>query len=134
MTKSKSEILQLLAGGGYCARQRKDDFNRDDIRLRREDGSASHIENYPYRVNQIPSYMFEEFLREGLIQEDGLDPEGSKIFRATPKAGCDARSKHGRYVSRFPNSAADGSGTGRRMPLGRRVFQTGSRIGGKGGS
>jgi hypothetical protein len=97
MTKSKSEILHLLAGGDYCARQRKDDFNRDDIHLKREDGSLSHIENYPYRVNQIPSYMFEEFLREGLLQEAGRDSEGSKIFRSTPKAGREMVClKHGR--------------------------------------
>jgi hypothetical protein len=96
MTKSKSEILQLLAGGDYCARQRKDDFNKDDIRLKREDGSASHIENYPYRVNQIPSYMFEEFLREGFLHEAGLDSEGSKIFRATPKAGYTPCRRQGR--------------------------------------
>ncbi len=86
MAKTSSEILRLIAGEGYYAFQKIDDYNRDDIRLRREDGSEPHIENYPYRVNQIPSYMFEEFLRDGLICEDGLDSEGSRIYRRTRKA------------------------------------------------
>jgi hypothetical protein len=86
MAQSKTDILQLLASGVYHAVQRMDDRSGDDIRLRREDGVRAEIDNYPYRVNQIPAYMFDEFLRDGLIHEDGTDDQGGKIFRSTDKA------------------------------------------------
>jgi hypothetical protein len=81
MRRSKLDFLELMASGTYYALQKRDDRNREDICLRREDGLAAEIHNYPYRINQIPAYIFDEFVREGLLKADGTDELGGTIFR-----------------------------------------------------
>jgi hypothetical protein len=86
MTKTKLDFLALIASGAYYILQKKDDRNREDICIRREDGLPVEIPNYPYRNNQMPAYMFDEFLREGVIAQDGTDELGGTIFRMPSKA------------------------------------------------
>jgi hypothetical protein len=85
MSKSKREFLELLASGRYYARQKADDRNREDISIGREDGVPAEIDNYPYRMNQIPGYIFDDLVRDGLLKEDGKDNLGATIFRVTQK-------------------------------------------------
>lgn len=86
MRKSKLDFVELFVSGAYYALQKKDDRNLEDICIRREDGLAAEIENYPYRTNQIPAYIFDEFVREGFLKEDGTDQLGGTIFRVTENA------------------------------------------------
>ena len=51
--------------------------------MKREDGLAAEIQNYPYRVNQIPAYLFDELVREGVLRQDGIDENGEAIFRVS---------------------------------------------------
>ena len=81
MRLSRAELIGLIATGDHYAILRKDDFNRDDIRLKREDGRAAGIQNYPYRIDQLPTYIFDELVRTGVLQQDGIDEEGAAIFR-----------------------------------------------------
>jgi hypothetical protein len=83
MRLSETDLLELIATGEYHLVQRKDDWNRDDILIRREDGGPAKIENYPYRNNQLPSYLFDRLLREGTLRPDGKDQEGGTIFRVS---------------------------------------------------
>jgi hypothetical protein len=85
MSKSKRDFWELLASGRYYARQRADDRNREDISIRREDGAAAEIYNYPYRINQIPGYIFDDLVRAGLLKEDGKDDLGAAIFRVAQR-------------------------------------------------
>lgn len=86
MSLSKRDVLDLMATGLYFARQRGDDHNRVDISIVREDGLPAEIPNYPYRTNQMPAYIFDAFLREGVLIEDGKDASGSTIYRVAAKA------------------------------------------------
>jgi hypothetical protein len=86
MRKSSQDFLELFLSGTYYALQKKDDLNLEDICVRREDGLAAEIQNYPYRTNQVPAYIFDEFLREGFLVKDGTDELGGTIFRATEEA------------------------------------------------
>jgi hypothetical protein len=81
MGKSKQDFLALIASGAYYALQKREDRNREDISIRREDGLPVEINNYPYRNNQMPAYVFDEFLRDGILKEDGTDELGGTIFR-----------------------------------------------------
>jgi nitrogen fixation protein len=81
MRKSMQDFLDLIASGMYYVLQKKGDNNCEDITLRREDGASVAIPNYPYRDNQMPAYIFDEFLREGIIKENGSDEFGGTIFR-----------------------------------------------------
>ena len=83
MRMSKEELLDLIWTGDYYAIQRKEDWNREDIRIKREDGLVAEIQNYPYRVNQMPAYLFDELVREGVLRKDGTDEEGGTIFRVS---------------------------------------------------
>jgi len=83
MRMSKEELLDLILTGEYYAIQRKDDWNREDIRIKREDGLVAEIQNYPYRINQMPAYLFDELVREGVLRKDGTDEEGGTIFRVS---------------------------------------------------
>jgi len=80
---SKEELLGLILSGDYYAIQRKEDWNREDIRIKREDGLAEEIQNYPYRINQMPAYLFDQLVREGVLRKDGTDEEGGTIFRVS---------------------------------------------------
>jgi hypothetical protein len=82
MRLTKSEFVDLIATGDYLAVLKKDDRNRDDIRMKREDGQAAEIQNYPYRINQIPTYIFDEFVREQVLIQDGTDEHGGTVYRA----------------------------------------------------
>ncbi len=82
---SKKQFLDLIASGHYHALQKKDDRNREDIVIRREDCLPCEIENYPYRRNQMPAYIFDEFVRRGILKENGRDKFGGTIFRANEK-------------------------------------------------
>jgi len=84
MRMSKAELLKLLATGDYYAVQRKDDWNREDIRIKREDGLAAEIQNYPYRINQMPAYLFDELVRKGALRQDRIDENGGAVFRFSP--------------------------------------------------
>jgi hypothetical protein len=86
MRKSSQDFLELFVSGTYYALQKKDDPNREDICIRREDGLPAEIQNYPYRTNQVPAYIFDEFVREHFLKEDGTDEFGGTIFRATEDA------------------------------------------------
>ena len=86
MRKSKLDFMELFVSGAYYALQKKDDRNREDISIKREDGFAAEIHNYPYRTNQIPAYIFDELVREVFLKEDGSDELGGTIFRATEHA------------------------------------------------
>lgn len=81
MRMTKAELQKLIATGDYYALQRKDDWNREDIRLIREDGTAAEIVNYPYRINQLPAYLFDELVRKGVLRKDGIDENAASIFR-----------------------------------------------------
>ena len=83
MRLSEMDLLELIQSGEYHLVQRKDDWNRDDILFKREDGDPAKIENYPYRINQLPSYIFDRLLREGTLRPDGKDQEGGTIFRVS---------------------------------------------------
>jgi hypothetical protein len=85
MSLSKRDFLDLMATGDYYARQRRDDHSRVDISIVREDGIPAGIPNYPYRTNQMPAYIFDAFLREGVLIEDGKDGSGASIYRAAVK-------------------------------------------------
>lgn len=87
MRKSKEDFMALLAGGDYYVLQKKDDRNRDDLTLVREDGARAEIHNYPYRINQVPTYIFHELLTEGFLKEDGADEDGGIIFRGVKTGG-----------------------------------------------
>jgi hypothetical protein len=84
--KSKADFVELIAGGEYYVVQKANDWNRDDLTIKRNDGCPAEIHNYPYRINQMPAYILREFLSEGLLKEDGTDELGGTIFRATDKA------------------------------------------------
>ncbi len=86
MAKTKHDFLALIASGAYYVLQKKDDRNLEDISVKREDGLPVEIPNYPYRNNQMPAYIFNEFLRDGVIEEDGTDELGGTIFRMPAKA------------------------------------------------
>ena len=81
MRKSKADFMELLAGGEFYVLQKKHDCNLDDIALKREDGAPAEIENYPYRVNQMPTYIFRDLLEGGIIEEAGTDELGGTVFR-----------------------------------------------------
>jgi hypothetical protein len=85
MRKTKQDFLALIASGAYYVLQKKDDPNREDISVRREDGAPVVLPNYPYRDNQVPAYIFDEFLKESVIKQDGTDEFGGIIFRAPEK-------------------------------------------------
>ncbi len=86
MSKSRRDLLDLMATGVYYARQRGDDRHREDISIVREDGLPAEIVNYPYRTNQMPAYIFDALLREGVLIEDGKEASGSTIYRVAAKA------------------------------------------------
>jgi hypothetical protein len=81
MRKSKADFQELLATGEYYVLQKKDDWNLDDITLKREDGAPPGIQNYPYRINQMPTYIFREFLAGGFLEAAGTDELGGTVFR-----------------------------------------------------
>ena len=81
MRLTKSELIALIMTGEYFAVMKKDDWNRDDIALKREDDAPADIQNFPYRVNQVPTYIFDELVRDGLLLEAGRDEWGGTIFR-----------------------------------------------------
>jgi hypothetical protein len=80
MRKSKADFVELLASGAYYVLQKKHDRNLDDIALKREDGGPEEIQNYPYRLNQLPTYIFLELLAEGFLREAGAGDHGT-VFR-----------------------------------------------------
>ncbi len=81
MRKSKADFLELLASGEYYVLQKKHDCNLDDIALKRQDGEPAGIENYPYRINQMPTYIFRDLLEGGVIEAAGTDELGGTVFR-----------------------------------------------------
>jgi hypothetical protein len=81
MRLTKSELVALIMTGEYVAVMKKDDWNRDDIAIKREDGAPSDVQNFPYRVNQMPTYIFDELVRDGTLLEAGRDERGGTIFR-----------------------------------------------------
>jgi len=81
MRLTKSELVALVMTGEYFAVMKKDDWNRDDIAIKREDGAPADVQNYPYRVNQMPTYIFDELVRDGRLLEAGRDERGGTIFR-----------------------------------------------------
>ena len=81
MRMSREELIELILTGDYYAIQKKDDYNRENILLRREDGHPAQIQNYPYRTNQVPAYLFDELVRDGILRPDGVDENGTTIFR-----------------------------------------------------
>ena len=85
MRKSKPDFMDLIASGEYYVVLKHHDRNLDDIALKREDGRPAEIHNYPYRINQLPTYIFHEFLEEGVLKEDGTDEHGGTIFRPADK-------------------------------------------------
>jgi len=87
MRKSKADFMELIASGEYYVLQKKHDRNRDDLTLKREDGHPAEIKNFPYRINQLPTYIFNEFLKDGFLREDGTDELGGIIFRPANKTG-----------------------------------------------
>jgi len=86
MRMSREELVELILTGDYYAIQKKDDYNREDILLRREDGRPARIQNYPYRTNQVPAYLFDELVREGILRPDGADENVATIFRVATDA------------------------------------------------
>jgi len=86
MRMSREELVGLILTGDYYAIQKKDDYNREDILLRREDGRPAQIQNYPYRTNQVPAYLFDELVRERILRPDGADENGATIFRVATDA------------------------------------------------
>ncbi len=85
MRKTIAVFLELLASGEYYVIQKKHDRNLDDIAVKREDGQPAEIHNYPYRVNQMPTYIFHECLAEGFLKADGTDADGGTVFRPVRK-------------------------------------------------
>jgi hypothetical protein len=85
MAKSKQDFLALIACGAWYVIQKEDDWNREDIAIRREDGLPVAIPNYPYRDNQMPAYIFDELLKERIIEETGKNKCGGTIFRMASK-------------------------------------------------
>jgi hypothetical protein len=81
MGLSKADFLELLATGEYYVLQKKYDWNLVDITLKRGDGAPAEIENYPYRINQMPAYIFRDFLAEGFLKAAGTDELGGTLFR-----------------------------------------------------
>ena len=81
MRKSKADFQELLATGEYYVLQKQHDLNLDDIALMREDGAPAGIENYPYRINQLPTYIFRDFLAAGVLKAAGTDELGGSVFR-----------------------------------------------------
>jgi len=81
MRLTKSELIALMMTGEYFAVMKRDDWNRDDIAIKREDGAPADIQNFPYRINQMPTYVFDELVRDGLLLEAGRDDRGGTIFR-----------------------------------------------------
>jgi hypothetical protein len=81
MRKSKSDFVELMASGEYYVLHKADDRNHDDLTLKRFDSQPCEIQNYPYRLNQLPSYIFNELVREGLLTEAGKAECGGVIFR-----------------------------------------------------
>jgi hypothetical protein len=81
MRLTKSELIALIMTGEYFAVMKNDDWNRDDIAIKREDGTPADIQNFPYRINQMPTYIFDELVRDGLLLEAGRDERGGTIFR-----------------------------------------------------
>jgi len=84
MGKSKADFLELLATGEYYVLQKRHDWNLDDIALKRADGARAEIQNYPYRINQMPTYIFRELLAGGFIETAGTDELGGTVFRPVP--------------------------------------------------
>jgi hypothetical protein len=80
MRKSKADFMELLATGQYFVLQKEHDRNLDDIALKREDGLPAEVQNYPYRVNQMPTYIFRELLDEGFLKDAGTGEQGT-VFR-----------------------------------------------------
>ena len=91
MRKSKKDFVELIASGEFYVLQKLNDWNRDDIILKREDGNPAEIYNFPYRVNQLPTYIFSELLEEGALKEDGTDELGNTIYRPAGKLREPAR-------------------------------------------
>jgi hypothetical protein len=87
MRMTREELRDLIATGDYYAIQKKDDWNREDILIKREDGLPAGIVNYPYRINQLPAYIFDELVREGVLRPDGTDENGAAVFRLSSKVG-----------------------------------------------
>jgi hypothetical protein len=85
MGRPNMDFLNLIAAGSYYLLQKRDDRNREDISIQRDDGVCAGIHNYPYRLNQMPAYIFDELVREGMLEQSGSDERGL-IFRATEKA------------------------------------------------
>jgi len=81
MRKSKFDFMELIASGDYYVLQRKDDRDWNDIKVKREDGLPAEIHNYPYRINQLPAYLFRELISEVFLREDGSDEHGGTIYR-----------------------------------------------------
>ena len=81
MRMTKSELIALIMTGEYFAVMKRGDWNRDDIALKRNDGVPADIQNFPYRVNQMPTYIFDELVRDGILLEAGRDQWGGTIFR-----------------------------------------------------
>jgi hypothetical protein len=86
MRKSEADFVELMATGDYYVIHKAHDRNHDDLTLKRCDGEPADVQNFPYRVNQLPAYIFNEFLKEGLLREDGRAECGGAIFRPTGKA------------------------------------------------
>ena len=87
MRMSAEDLIDLLLTRDYYLLQRKDDRNREDIRIKREDGLPAEIRNYPYRLNQMPAYLFDKLLRGGVLRQDGLCEEGGTIYRVCIDGG-----------------------------------------------
>ena len=86
MRMSREELLDLVLTGDHYAIQRKDDWNREDIRIKREDRLVAEIQNYPYRISQMPAYLFDELVREEVLRQDGIDEDGGTIFRVSERS------------------------------------------------
>jgi hypothetical protein len=85
MRKSKTDFEALLTSGEYYVLQKQNDRNLDDIALKREDGQPAEIHNYPYRINQIPAYIFLDLLADGFLAETGTGEHGTVFRPACPK-------------------------------------------------
>lgn len=85
MRKTEQDFLEFLGSGAYYVLQKRDDFNYEDISIRRRDGRPEEIHNYPYRINQLPAYIFQQFLREGVLEESEQDIEGDRIFQVSER-------------------------------------------------
>ena len=85
MRRSKADFQELLASGDYYVLQKEHDRNLDDITMKREDGLPADIQNFPYRIDQMPTYIFHELLEEGFLAEAGTDEQGGTVFRPAGK-------------------------------------------------